>query len=122
MLHAVGYTWGGNIEPLLEPLQDIGSGEKRKKFDLIILADLLFNRSEHRKLLWTCRECLDEGGVVWVTFSHHDPPKAPLDLKFFELAVEEEYGFHVRKVGGVDEFFGGGLGRRSVVLVSNAVF
>ncbi|RYH31480.1 hypothetical protein EON65_02475 [archaeon] len=75
--------------------------EDYEKFDKIFLADLVFNRSEHRKLLWTVRECLKpDKGVCYVTFSHHDPSKAALDLNFFTLA-EEEFGLRVCKLGEV---------------------
>eukprot|EP01040_Poterioochromonas_malhamensis_P000474 gene474-507_t len=70
------------------------------KFDLIFAADLLFNRSEHRKLLWTIKHCLKKDtGVCYITFSHHDPAKAALDLNFFTLAVDPEYAFTVEKLG-----------------------
>ncbi|CAM9862377.1 unnamed protein product, partial [Sphacelaria rigidula] len=57
-------------------------------FDVLVLADLLFNRSQHAQLLETCSRCLarSEMAEVWVSFSHHDPEKAALDMKFFELA------------------------------------
>ena len=64
-------------------------------FDIIFMADLLFNRSEHRKLLWTIKHCLKRTGICYITFSHHDPQKRLLDLNFFTLAVEPEYGFEV---------------------------
>lgn len=70
------------------------------KFDIIFAADLLFNRSEHRKLLWTIKECIKPTtGVCYVSFSHHDPDKAPLDLNFFTLASSEEFGFTVDYIG-----------------------
>lgn len=66
VLHAVGYVWGQDVEPLLAPL-----GEK-KGFDVVLCADLIFNRSEHGKLLSTCAECVaPEGGQVLVAYSHH---------------------------------------------------
>lgn len=65
-----------------------------KGFDIVIMADLLFNRSQHAQLLETCDRCLREGsdeGTVWVSFSHHDPEKAELDMKFFALAREKGF-------------------------------
>ncbi|KAG5181676.1 hypothetical protein JKP88DRAFT_148843, partial [Tribonema minus] len=104
-LHAAPHVWGGSVQPLLDVL---GEGHK---FDVILLADLLFNRSEHRKLLQTCSTALAPGGTVWVTWGHHDPPKAPLDLKFFEIAAapHSEGGFdfeleHLPPVQYVDLF------------------
>jgi nicotinamide N-methyltransferase len=58
---------------------------------MIIMCDLIFNRSEHRKLLWTCQRCLAPAGIALVSFSHHDPLKRDQDLVFFDLA--REYGF-----------------------------
>lgn len=57
-------------------------------FDILILADLLFNRSQHVQLLETCARSLArlETAEVWVSFSHHDPEKSKLDMNFFELA------------------------------------
>lgn len=74
VLHALGYVWGQSVNPLLAPLQN-DPGETKatsKKFDFIFCADLIFNRSEHAKLLKTCAECLDpQRGQVLVSYSHH---------------------------------------------------
>ncbi|CAN0554791.1 unnamed protein product [Ectocarpus sp. 12 AP-2014] len=81
-----------------------GGGGKGEGFDVVIMADLLFNRSQHAQLLETCDRCLLGRGsgstataaaaadaTVWVSFSHHDPEKAELDMKFFELAKEKGF-------------------------------
>lgn len=111
-LSTVGYVWGQSVHKLLAPLEEEGEGKgeerkgggKRRRFDLIICADLIFNRSEHKKLLWTCRECLEEEGgkEVLVAYSHHDPEKRALDMAFFTLAEqeEEEEGQAEKGVGG----------------------
>lgn len=102
VLHALGYVWGQPVAPLLEPLHATSSSSStHEQFDVIILADLIFNRSEHDKLLWTCRECLKDDGVVWVAYSHHDPHKKDKDLEFFTKAEEERFGFLVKEVGQV---------------------
>lgn len=83
-----------------ESEMEVDQSKEENKFDLIFAADLLFNRSEHRKLLWTIKQCLKKDtGICYITFSHHDPAKAPLDLNFFTLAVDPEYGFTVEKLG-----------------------
>ena len=95
VMACVPYVWGNCVDPLILPLQHLGSS---RKFDVIILADLIFNRSEHRKLLWTVQQCLEPNdGIAWVSFSHHDPHKKHLDLNFFTLAVEE-FGLIVESV------------------------
>ncbi|CAM9360691.1 unnamed protein product, partial [Scytosiphon promiscuus] len=74
--------------------------DRRGGFDVIIMADLLFNRSQHAQLLETCDRCLRTGrpgdATVWVSFSHHDPEKAEFDMKFFALA--DEKGFVAKKM------------------------
>jgi nicotinamide N-methyltransferase len=79
----------------------IKKGEEDAKFNLILLADLLFNRSEHEKLLRTVRDALAPGGTAWVAFSHHDPQKAAADLRFFSLASDPALGLLARRVGQV---------------------
>lgn len=79
---------------------NIKTKSELQKFDLVFLADLIFNRSQHQKLLWTVKECLSPvSGICYVTFSHHDPQKKDLDLNFFELAASEEYQFTVQYIG-----------------------
>lgn len=69
VLHAVGYVWGQDAAPLLAPLE---GGEGARFFDWVFCADLIFNRSEHAKLLKTLHECVALGtGRVVVTYSHH---------------------------------------------------
>lgn len=74
-------------------------------FDIIIMADLLFNRSQHAQLLETCDGCLarSDAAEVWVSFSHHDPEKRELDMKFLELANLK--GFASRYIKTVIESF-----------------
>lgn len=127
VLYGVAYTWGYPVDPLVYPstcyqhpdaevdlstfsaycqskllarLQEHQEIQEQDKFTKIFLADLIFNRSEHRKLLWTVKACLHKEGVCYVTFSHHDPLKAALDLAFFQLA--EEDGFMVTAMGKVN--------------------
>lgn len=74
--------------PPLPRARGVGGKGVRRGFDVLIMADLLFNRSQHSQLLATCCECLgaQAGAEVWVSFSHHDPEKTEQDMKFFELA------------------------------------
>ncbi|KAK5815220.1 hypothetical protein F5H01DRAFT_309091 [Linnemannia elongata] len=93
-----GYLWGSNTRPLLAHLNpttnadttnSTPSGTARKElFDTIILSDLLFNHSQHRSMLKTCKETLKPGtGRVFVFFTHHRPWLADADNKFFEIAA-----------------------------------
>ena len=104
ILASCGYTWGYPVDKLLAhippppPSADQQQPPPQQLFDVILLADLIFNRSEHRKLLWTVQRCLHPDGVAWVTFSHHDPHKRDLDLNFFRLAESDDFGFVVSMV------------------------
>ncbi|KAG8917428.1 nicotinamide n-methyltransferase [Tulasnella sp. 418] len=97
--HAVrvmGYLWGKPVEPLLVTIDETDGVER--KFDLIILSDLIFNHSQHDALLDTCDEALSadacnvstpsEPGTpcVLVFYSHHRPRYVEKDLEFFRKA------------------------------------
>jgi EEF1A N-terminal glycine/lysine methyltransferase len=63
------------------------------KFDVILLADLIFNHSEHASMLKSCKECLATDGVVITTFSHHLPEFAKRNMLFFDVATEMGFKF-----------------------------
>lgn len=103
LMSGIEYIFGYPVEPLLRANGKASSSTSNgldQKFDVIFLADLIFNRSEHRKLLWTVKHALAIDGVAWITFSHHDPLKSEKDLHFFELAASavEEFNFIVEFV------------------------
>ncbi|KIX97297.1 uncharacterized protein Z520_06749 [Fonsecaea multimorphosa CBS 102226] len=88
-----GFVWGGRVEPLkLHILPDVDG------FDLLILADILFNHSEHAKLLATVRDCLKKTSesAALVFFTPYRPWLLDKDLHFFEMARAE--GFVVNKI------------------------
>lgn len=64
-----GYTWGYDASDILNLL----SPASQQKFDLIILCDLIFNHTQHRAMLQSCRQCLSEDGEIYCVFSHHVP-------------------------------------------------
>lgn len=78
-----GYIWGNNYKPLTDHLE-AGSN----KFDLMILSDLVFNHTEHHKLLKTTKDLLAKDGKALVVFSPHRPWLLNDDLQFFETAKE----------------------------------
>ncbi|KAJ3326032.1 nicotinamide n-methyltransferase [Boothiomyces sp. JEL0866] len=80
-----GYIWGQDEGELDEPLTKYG------KFDLILLADLIFNHNQHANMLKTCKEMLSANGIVLMTYSHHVVHRASKDLVFFDVA--KEFGF-----------------------------
>uniref|UniRef100_A0A060T9P1 ARAD1D13354p n=1 Tax=Blastobotrys adeninivorans TaxID=409370 RepID=A0A060T9P1_BLAAD len=91
-LTSEGYIWGYDTTDLLN-----AKGQKGRKFDFIILSDLIFNHTEHQKLIKSCDECLADNGVVLVVFTHHRPKLAHKDLAFFPQA-EEQAGFKSEKI------------------------
>ncbi|KAJ4527373.1 hypothetical protein HRR83_000125 [Exophiala dermatitidis] len=91
---ADGFLWGSPAEPLKA---HIGNGGDAG-FDLLILADILFNHSEHAKLLATLRDCLKKSAesVALVFFTPYRPWLLEKDLHFFDIARAD--GFVVNKI------------------------
>lgn len=90
-----GYCWGNDASPLLKHLPP---SQKTKGFEVLILADLLFNHSEHRKLVATIEATLQktEEAKALVFFTPYRPWLYEQDMAFFDLARER--GFVVEKV------------------------
>lgn len=90
---AEGYLWGNDTGKLTSKLVDPSAG-----FDLLILADILFNHSEHQKLITTVDAALKEGSnaKALVFFTPYRPWLLEKDLAFFDLAKSN--GFLVEKV------------------------
>lgn len=85
-----GYIWGNEYDPLTIHL------DGDKKFDLIILSDLVFNHNQHDKLLQTTKDLLATNGKALVVFSPHRPHLLEADLQFFETC--KEYGLTPEKI------------------------
>ncbi|KAK1071765.1 Protein N-terminal and lysine N-methyltransferase efm7 [Friedmanniomyces endolithicus] len=94
-IHAEGSLWGADITPLTRYLLDTKSSAG---FDVLILADLLFNHSEHAKLLSTVQQTLKKSpdARALVFFTPYRPWLLDKDLAFFDLA--REGGFEVEKI------------------------
>ena len=89
---AEGFLWGtipDTLEAHIHP---------HRGFDLLILADILFNHSEHAKLLTTLHDCMKKSpeSVALVFFTPYRPWLLEKDLNFFELARAD--GFVVDKI------------------------
>lgn len=82
-----GYIWGQKQHTLDDPI----AKNESEKYDLILMADLIFNHNQHHQLLQSCRDLLKDDGKCLVTFTHHNPKWVDRDLRFFELCLE--YGF-----------------------------
>ncbi|KAI9341684.1 hypothetical protein BDR26DRAFT_302970 [Obelidium mucronatum] len=95
-LKVVGHQWGHDLAPVLAALPDA-----RRKFDVIFLADLIFNHTEHAALLKTCAAALEPSpqSCMYIYFSHHNVHWADKDMKFFDLATDA--GFLYEKLDSV---------------------
>jgi nicotinamide N-methyltransferase len=91
---AEGYCWGADSAPLLAHLEP----SPTPGFDVLILADLLFNHSEHAKLVATISATLakKEDAKALVFFTPYRPWLYEKDMAFFDLV--KEAGFAVEKV------------------------
>ncbi|KAF2757762.1 hypothetical protein EJ05DRAFT_439854 [Pseudovirgaria hyperparasitica] len=94
-ISAEGYLWGNDTENILShlPITTTEPG-----FDVLILADLLFNHSEHAKLLKSVQQTLKRtaSATALVFFTPYRPWLLEKDLAFFDLA--REGGFSVEKI------------------------
>ncbi|KAL8919294.1 MAG: hypothetical protein Q9208_006859 [Pyrenodesmia sp. 3 TL-2023] len=88
-----GHVWGANMEELLANLPSDSHG-----FDTLILADLLFNHSQHAALVATVKATLARTAQAkaLVFFTPYTPWKYDKDMAFFDLA--REGGFKVNQV------------------------
>jgi nicotinamide N-methyltransferase len=93
------YIWGHQTNAISAKLGDNG------KADFLIMSDLVFNHSEHHKLLKSCKDLIKPlqngkartGGKCLVVWSPHRPKLLNDDLKFFTDA-EELFDFDVEMV------------------------
>jgi nicotinamide N-methyltransferase len=85
-----GYLWGTRNIDLDEPMLSDG------KFDVILMADLVFNHSQHTNLLKTCVEMLANDGIILKTYTHHVAKWAYRDMEFFNIA--KNFGFQAEKI------------------------
>lgn len=94
-VHAEGYLWGKDILTLTRYLPE---AESQSGFDLLILADLLFNHSEHAKLILTVQQCLKRSSdaEALVFFTPYRPWLLEKDMAFFDLA--RQAGLTVEKM------------------------
>ncbi|GAB0131696.1 nicotinamide N-methyltransferase [Epichloe bromicola] len=123
-IDAVGFVWGADPEPLLARLAPpdgaarIGAGQDadadadkgssptstpreqrvRQRFDVLVLADLLFRHSEHGALVKTIRETMRRSreSAAYVFFTSYRSWKRDLDMKFFDVA--RDAGLEVEQV------------------------
>jgi nicotinamide N-methyltransferase len=92
-LYVHGYKWGDPVEPLTAYLP-----EGSNSFDLLIMADVIYNYPEHRNLIKVMQRTLKKSSdsVALVVFTPYQPWLLPRNRTFFPLA--EQSGFQVTKI------------------------
>lgn len=106
-IDAVGFVWGADPVPLIARLSSSSSSSPdgsaspattEERFDVLILADLLFRHSEHGALVKTIRETMkaSRDSAAYVFFTSYRPWKKDLDMGFFDVA--RDAGFEVEQV------------------------
>jgi nicotinamide N-methyltransferase len=93
---AEGFCWGADPSKLLSYLPQ--QAHSAPGFDVLILADLLFNHSEHGKLLSTLLSTLKKtsDSKALIFFTPYRPWLYEKDMAFFDLA--REAGLSVEKI------------------------
>lgn len=95
-LYVEGYKWGATVEPLMAHIPS--SGGEEPKFDVLIMADVVYSWREHGNLVKTMQMTLKKTpeAVALVIFTPYEPWLLPQTEKFFPLA--EQGGFTVTKI------------------------
>ena len=90
---AQGFLWGSSVNPLLSQLPDPSCG-----FDMLLLADLLFNHHCHDALVSTIVDTLahNSEACALVFFTPYRPWLLDKDLAFFDICKKR--GMAVRKI------------------------
>ncbi|KAK2590368.1 Protein N-terminal and lysine N-methyltransferase efm7 [Conoideocrella luteorostrata] len=72
--------------------------EQERRFDVLVLADLLFRHAEHGALVKTIKETMRKSrdSAAYVFFTSYRPWKRDLDMKFFDVA--RDAGLEVEQV------------------------
>lgn len=92
-LHADGYQWGADPSVVLKYLDDSRDG-----FDVLILADVIYNHPQHHNLIASVQKTLKRSrdAVALVVFTPYQPWLLDKIAAFFPKA--EEAGFQVTKL------------------------
>lgn len=96
-LYVEGYKWGNPVEPLLAYLPPTTDG-REAKFDVLIMADVIYAHREHGNLVKIMQQTLKKSStsVALVIFTAYQPWLLPQTERFFPLA--EAGGFTVTKI------------------------
>lgn len=94
-VHVKGLCWGNSVAEITALLPDVSAkntenGHGDTGFDILVLADLLFNHSEHGKMLSTVTATMKRTKTAraYVFFTPYRPWLLAKDLAFFEQAAQ----------------------------------
>ena len=95
---AKGYLWGADVGPLLDALhcdssrhgKGVGEEAEAEGYDVLILADVVFNHSCHEALVRTILQAMrkSEESVAYVFFTPYRPWLFERDMEFFRMCEE----------------------------------
>eukprot|EP01087_Luapelamoeba_hula_P008727 TRINITY_DN2204_c0_g1_i1.p1 TRINITY_DN2204_c0_g1~~TRINITY_DN2204_c0_g1_i1.p1 ORF type:complete len:304 (+),score=49.18 TRINITY_DN2204_c0_g1_i1:184-1095(+) len=94
--HVMGHLWGSAPGPVLDALRAGDGVAPDARFDIVIMADVIFNHPRHHELMRSAQSTIsvtDPGASVFVSFTHHRPHLSDKDLAFFALAESAEFGY-----------------------------
>ncbi|KAL1960627.1 hypothetical protein VTO42DRAFT_7206 [Malbranchea cinnamomea] len=95
-LRVAGYRWGNPPDEILSYLPD--EDPSRRGFDVLILADVIYNHPQHASLLSSVKMTLKRSpeAVAFVVFTPYQPWLLDKIVAFFPMA--EQQGFVVTKL------------------------
>lgn len=94
-VHVAGYLWGDDVAEIASK----SNGPYDGLYDVLFLCDLLFNHSEHTKLLKSTLNLLHPASSAYCIFTHYRPWLADKDLEFLFRAEWAEAGWKWDKIG-----------------------
>lgn len=86
-----GYLWG-------EDISELERASHGRPYDVLFLCDLLFNHSEHTKLLRSSLSLLAATSTAFCVFTHYRPWLADKDLEFLVREEWKQAGWEWTKI------------------------
>ncbi len=82
--------WGENVTEVFGP--------EKNAYDCVFLCDLIFNHSEHTKLIQSTLQLLAPHGIAFCVFTHYRPWLVEKDLAFLQAEHWTEAGWRWTKI------------------------
>ena len=92
LCRVVGHVWGTSTAPLTNALCDVLGGSCISGFDVVLLAEIMWDPSLHASLIATLAAVLAVDGEVWMCHCHHWEGHEKADAHFFALARDRGIG------------------------------